>query len=320
MTTRITFGGYQGDNSVHTRGAQVFCAALERLAGDAVEVVFRQNIVTQGHKASDLLSLTESGDLDGCYFSSSYLASRVPELALFDQHFMVPDRSRAYAVLDGSLGARLAREVTDNTGFSVLGYWDNGLRHISTGGTAIRGLADCAGLTLRTLASDDHQRVFRALGFDPVAIDVRDLPDAVASGKVDAQENPLTNIYNFGLHKTHRTITLTAHLLGVALVLFNRKAVEGWPPEVRAAVTAAVVEATAAQRRLAEEDDDICARALTAEGATLVTPTDAERAALADAARAEVDKTRARFGADLIALFERDLAGAGTRKGTTDAI
>ena len=63
-----------------------------------------------------------------------------------------------------------------------------------------------------------------------MAIDVRDLPDAVASGKVDAQENPLTNIYNFGLHKTHRTITLTGHLLGVALVLFNREAVEGWSP------------------------------------------------------------------------------------------
>ena len=111
MVTRITLGGYQGDKSVHTRGVQVFCAALERLAGDAVQVEFRQNIVEQGHKASDLLALTEAGDLDGCYFSSSYLAERVPELALFDQHFTVPDRRRAYGVLDGTLGARLAAEV-----------------------------------------------------------------------------------------------------------------------------------------------------------------------------------------------------------------
>ena len=138
MTTRIRFGGYQGDNSVHTRGASVFQEAVRHLSGGAAEVDFKQNIVDDGHKASDLLSLTESGELDGCYFSSSYLAERVPELALFDQHFTVPDRRRAYAVLDGSLGQRLASEVEARTGFAVLGYWDNGLRHISSGARALR--------------------------------------------------------------------------------------------------------------------------------------------------------------------------------------
>ena len=308
MGTKIRFGGYQGDKSVHTRGALVFCAALRRIAGDAVDVEFVQNIVEDGRKASELLSMTESGELDGCYFSSSYLAARVPELALFDQHFAVPSRRQAYGVLDGSLGQRLAAEIEAKTGYSVLGYWDNGLRHISSKGAPIRNPQDCAGLKLRTLASDDHQRVFRELGFEPVAIDVRDLPEAVTTGRVDAQENPLTNIYNFGLHNTHRTITLTGHLLGVALVLFNRAALEAWPPDLRAAVRTAVAEATAAQRRFAEDDDDICARALIDDGVTLIKLTDAERAVFAEAARGEVGKTRQRFGAELIDLFENDLA------------
>jgi TRAP-type C4-dicarboxylate transport system substrate-binding protein len=308
MVTKIRFGGYQGDNSVHTRGARVFCDALARIAGNAVEVEFQQNIVESGHKASDLLSMTESGELDGCYFSSSYLAGRVPELALFDQHFTVPNRRQAYGVLDGSLGRRLAAEVAAKTGLSVLGYWDNGLRQISSVGTPFRKPSNCVGLKLRTLASDDHQRVFRALGFEPMAIDVRDLPEAVASGRVDAQENPLTNIYNFDLHKTHRVITLTGHLLGVALVLFNRKAVESWPPKVRAAVEAAVIQATSEQRRFAEEDDEICAKALIEDGVTLIEQSEAERAAFANTTRDEVDKTRQRFGSDLIALFEDDLA------------
>ncbi len=308
MAIAIRFGGYQGDKSVHTRGARFFGEALARIAGNKVDMTFLQNIVEDGNKASDLLSMTESGAIDGCYFSSSYLAGRVPELALFDQHFAVPDRRRAYGVLDGSLGRRLAEEVEAKTGYTVLGYWDNGLRQISSVSTALRTPADCTGLKLRTLASDDHQRVFRALGFEPAAIDVRDLPDAVASGRVDAQENPLTNIYNFNLHKTHRVITLTGHLLGVALVLFNKKTVESWPPEIRAAVETAVIEATAEQRRFAEEDDEICAKALAADGVTLIELTDDERAAFADATRAEVDKTRARFDAELIALFEDDLA------------
>lgn len=308
MAVKIKFGGYQGGNSVHTRGARVFCDALKRIVGDAVEVELIQNIVEDGHKASDLLSMTESGELDGCYFSSSYLADRVPELALFDQHFAVPDRRRAYGVLDGALGRRLATEVEAKTGYNVLGYWDNGLRHVSTVSTAIRSPADCTGLKLRTLASEDHRRVFRALGFEPMAIDVRDLPDAIVTGRVDAQENPLTNIYNFRLHDTHRLVTLTGHLLGVALVLFNRKAVESWPADIQAAVSQAVAEATIAQRRFAEEDDDICAKAMREEGVTLIELSEEERASLANAARKEVETTRGRFSAELIALFENDLA------------
>ena len=308
--TSIRFGGYQGDHSVHTRGGRVFCAALKRLLGDEVDITFDENITASGNKAADLLPMTESGELDGCYFSSSYLARRVAELGLFDQHFVVPDRRRAYALLDGALGERLADEVAKNTGYAVLGYWDNGLRHISSGRGPIRMPAACDGLKIRTLASEDHQRVFAALGFEPKAIDVRDLPDAVASFKVDAQENPLTNIYNFGLHKTHRHITLTRHLLGVALVLFNRERVATWPKPVQAAVALALSEATAAQRRFAEEDDVICADNLRADGVELIELSDAERAAFVSATRHEVETTRHAFSAELLALFDHELAAA----------
>ena len=308
MPVRISFGGYQGDNSVHTRAARVFCNALRREAGDEIDIVFEQNIVPKGHKAADLLSLTESGELTGCYFSSSYLADRVPELGLFDQHFVVPDRKHAYAVLDGELGAWLAREIEKRTGYAVLGYWDNGLRHVSSAKGPLRSPEDCKGLKIRTLANDDHQRVFRALGFDPVKIDVRDLVEAVESGVVDAQENPLTNIYNFGLHRTHRHITLTRHLLGVAIVLFNRQQVRSWPQALQAAVRRAVAEATIAQRRLAEEDDTVCAEAMRAEGVELIELSAKERSRFREATEAQVSAMRDRFGPELIAMFEADLA------------
>lgn len=308
--TQIRFGGYQGDHSVHTRAGRVFCETVTRLLGDAVDMQFDENVTAQGRKAADLLSMTESGELDGCYFSSSYLAKRVPNLGLFDQHFVVPDRRVTYTLLDGLLGARLAEEVAKRTGYVVLGYWDNGLRHISSGRGPIRMPAACAGLKIRTLASDDHQRVFAALGFEPMAIDVRDLPDAVAKFQVDAQENPLTNIYNFGLHETHRHVTLTRHLLGVAPVLFNKERVAAWPEPVRAGVEQALKEATAAQRRFAEEDDTICAEKMRADGVELIELSDAERAAFVSATRHEVTKIRSAFNAELTALFDQELAGA----------
>jgi TRAP-type C4-dicarboxylate transport system substrate-binding protein len=305
----LKFGGYQGDKSVHTRGGRVLAEAVAEETDGAVTIAFDESIVERGHKAADLLSMTESGELDGCYFSSSYLAKRVPELGLFDQHFVVPDRRRAYALLDGALGNRLRDEVAKATGFEVLGYWDNGLRHI-TSAVPIKSVADCTGLKLRTLANEDHQRVFRALGFDPHAIDVRDLPEAVTTRRVDAQENPLTNTLNFGIHETHRHILLTRHLLGVALVLFNAKRLAELEPAHRAGLQRAVDRATQAQRRFAEDDDDICSAELRAQGVELTELDDATRTAFAQATRPEVDITRASFSPELRALFDEELSAA----------
>ena len=52
------------------------------------------------------------------------------------------------------------------------------------------------GLRLRTLLSGVHQRVFQLLGFEPLALDVKELIAGVQSGVSEAQESPLTNIYN----------------------------------------------------------------------------------------------------------------------------
>lgn len=305
----LKFGGYQGDKSVHTRGGRVLAEAVAEETDGAVTIAFDESIVARGHKAAELLTMTESGALDGCYFSSSYLAKRVPELGLFDQHFVVPDRRRAYALLDGALGDRLRTEVAKATGYEVLGYWDNGLRHI-TSAVPIKSVADCKGIKLRTLANEDHQRVFRALGFDPQAIDVRDLPEAVKTGRVDAQDNPLTNTLNFGIHDTHRHILLTRHLLGVALVLFNAKRLAGLAPEHRAGLQRAVDRTTQAQRRFAEEDDAICSAALRAQGVELTELDAATRAAFAAATRPEVEVTRASFSPELRALFDKELSAA----------
>ncbi len=300
----LKFGGYQGHTSVHTRGAQAFCDAL----GDGRNVAFLQNITTSGRQASELLTLTEAGTLDGCYFASSYLAGRVPELGLFDQHFAAADRRLVYAVLDGPFGRRLAEKVEAETGFKVLGYWDNGLRHISVANRPIRSPQDCQGLRIRTLANEAHQRVFRALGFEPQVIDVRDLAAAIEAKQVDAQENPLTNTYQMGLHKTQRHIVLTGHLLGVTLVLFNRETFQSWSQPVQAAVSAALAEATAKQRLFAQEEEAKCEAAMRRDGVEFTTLSAAERARFVAATAEEVAAMRAGLDVEILEMFHEELA------------
>jgi TRAP-type C4-dicarboxylate transport system substrate-binding protein len=267
---RIRIAGYQPPRSILTRALTRVADSLRRHPG--IEVELTGSITATGRRADDLLAMTEADELDICYFASSYLVTRVPSLGLLDRPFLVADRVSAYALLDGAEGQRMAADVAQATGYRVLGFWDNGFRHISNGRRPIRTPADCRGLRIRTLNNAMHQAFFRKLGFEPVFVDVRDLVKAAAEGTIDAQENPLTNVVNFELNRYHRFISLTSHVFGVAPLLVNRSRFDAWPAEVRAAVETAVAEVTPAQRRDAAEEDDICHRQLVAAGVEILSP------------------------------------------------
>lgn len=272
------FAGYQPARSVLTRGARRVGEELMRRLGAQVTFDLQENVTATGRKAADLLTMTTSGELDLCYFSSSYLAAQVPSLGVFDLPFQFESRTQAHAVTD-RLAARLAEDVAAATGYRVLGLWDNGIRHISNCRRALVTPADCRGLTIRTLDNTLHQRVFAALGFKPVTIDVKDLVAAVEELRVDAQENPLTNLINFQLHRTHRFVTLTGHFFGVALVLCNKQRFDGLPADIQAALRDAVAVATVIQRQEAEREDEVCLRELLADGVTVTRADAFDRAA-----------------------------------------
>jgi TRAP-type transport system periplasmic protein len=163
----IHFAGYQPPTSVHTRAAEMLGNALVSHLGHGVHFDLPHNILASGHKATDLLSMVEAGTLTMCYFSASYLADRVAEYMLLDLPFRLTDRAKAHAVLDGPLGQLLADKLGRQSGVRVLGFWDNGFRHLSNAVRPIRTPADCKGLRLHTRLSTMHARVFQLLGFEP---------------------------------------------------------------------------------------------------------------------------------------------------------
>jgi TRAP-type C4-dicarboxylate transport system substrate-binding protein len=265
---RIRIAGYQPPRSILTRALTSVAEQLRRHPG--IDVELTGSITAVGRRADDLLAMTERDELDICYFASSYLVARAPSLGLLDRPFLVADRPSAYALLDGPEGRQMAADVAQATGYRVLGFWDNGFRHISNGRRPIRTPDDCRGLRIRTLNNEMHQAFFRRLGFEPVFIDVSGLVQAAADGSIDAQENPLTNVVNFELNRYHRFVSLTSHVFGVAPLLVNRGRFDGWPANIRAAVEAAVAEATPAQRRSAAEEDETCHRQLVDAGVEIL--------------------------------------------------
>lgn len=291
MTGTLRFGGYQPERSVHTQAVRALDEALSTRPGGELRLEIIAQITQTGRPAADLLTMTESGELDLCYFASSYLAGRIPALGVLDLPFEGAGRAEVWRRLDGEAGRLIKEAVAGNSGYEVLAFWDNGVRHISNGVRAIRHPRDCAGLSIRTLDNSFHKAIFAALGFVPRFIDVKDLGAEVRNRTIDAQENPLTNLINFDIHKTHRFVSLTAQFFGIALVLANRAALGTLDAARRAALDQTVAHATQIQRALAAAEDETCLRMLAAAGVDVVTAgqldLEAFRASVADVVAAE---------------------------------
>ena len=300
----IRLGGYQKPASIHTRSCRRFGEALQRELGDRIDFQFVPDVLALGHKSGDLPGMVERGELSMCYISSLRYAKWVPELALFDLPFLFPDRAAAYRVIDGKLGESLRARVSAQSPFRLLAYWDNGFRHFSNKVRPIRTPADCHSIRIRIQMSELQAESLRLLGFEPILEDIKIFVEQIGGDRFDGQDNPLTNIYNFNIHKHHRYITLSGHVYGVACLMCNRAQYESWPAAVQQAVDKAAAEATVLQRQLAAaEDEDILKKLDPAEN-EVVRLTPEEHRAFVDAVRPVTDKYREKFGASFFALLD----------------
>src|SRR5690606_20700620 len=142
-----------------------------------------------------------------------------------------------------------------------------------------------------------------AMGFTPRTIDVRDFRAAVIAGEVDAQENPLTNMLNFGLERHHRFVSRTGHLFGVALLVCHRGWFDRLPKSVQEGVRAAGAQARRAQRLAAAGEDVAALAALRAAGVDVLDRADSDWAGFAAACRPVRERELAQLPESLVRAY-----------------
>jgi TRAP-type transport system periplasmic protein len=299
----MKFGGYQKPASIHNRAAGEFGAALKRRFGDRIDFQLIGDVLSLGRKSGDLPHMVASGELSFCYISSVRFTDVAPQLGMLELPFVVKNRAAIQAAFEGEYG-KLVRDGIDRAGkVRTMGFWDNGFRHVTNRVRPIRTPEDCRGLRIRTQISDLHVEVFRALGFEPIPVDVKEFVEQIGTDRFQAQDNPLTNTYNFGVHKYHRYITLTGHLFGATVMICNEEHYRGWPAEVQAAVDEAAREATALQWQFAAAEDAEVLAKLDPRENEVIDPDPAERAAFLAGVQPVLDKHRKTFDPKLFSYL-----------------
>jgi TRAP-type C4-dicarboxylate transport system substrate-binding protein len=301
----IRMAGYGPPSTSFSRGLKQIGDKLGSQFGGAVDVKYVWNIMDFGYKAEEIVWLVEHGLLTLGYQSSSYLTDRVPELGIVDLPFFFQSKEQARAAMDGALGRRLAEAIEARIPFRVLGWFENGMRHISNRLRPLHAPSDLAGMRIRVLPSDIQARTFALLGATPVKCDLTEAIAWIKDGKLDAQENPLANTVTYGVHKFHRFHTLTNHFYISRPIFVHRAAFDRWPAELQSAMRAAVQEAVAVQRQETVREHEESLAAIKAQGCEIAELPAAGHAAFAAAVAPLYDEARKAYGPELFALLPK---------------
>jgi TRAP-type C4-dicarboxylate transport system substrate-binding protein len=295
-------GGYGPPTTSFSKALKFIGDRLEAETDGEVEVKYVWNIMELGYRGEDILWLVESGVLTLGYQSSSYLTDRVPELGFVDLPFLFRDNAHARVAMDGALGSHLSRNIEARCDYRILGYFENGFRHISNRLRPVHAPHDLKDMKIRVLPSDVQARTFELLGATAMKMDLTEAIDGVVNGTLDAQENPLANTVTYGVHKFHRYHTLTGHFYISRPIFAHRPSVDSWPDDVKGAVYRAVDAAVAFQRGLGELEAIDARKTIEAEGCEVVELSSEQHHAFVGAVGPQLDDARAQFGDELFEL------------------
>ena len=252
MKQNIIIGGYQGTSSLHTKSIEYF---ISEISNNFV-IDFIMDVTTNGDKASSLIEKTQHEEIHVSYLLSSYFEKILPEIKILDLPYLFNNRNEAYNSLKSDFFSYIDDKLKDKN-LKLLGFWDNGIRHISSKIKLIKTLSDCKGQVIRTTPSPLHIEIFKKLGFAPKPLDVRDFKIAIEKNDIDAQENPLTNYWNFGVYKKQEFVTLTSHMFGFCLFVINDDYFNKLSDINKKFLINKSKEVTDYQRKLAIDEDDI---------------------------------------------------------------
>jgi TRAP-type transport system periplasmic protein len=268
QTTKLTLGHGAAIGNPRHEAAVKFADLVKAKTNGRIEV----QVAPSAQLGDDAAMVTavRTGALDMTANSQGPVASVVAEYAAFGMPFMFSSAAQAFKILDGPLGKELADKTADK-GMVVLGYWDNGIRHMTNSKRPINSVADMKGLKMRTPPDAVLVDIMQALGADAQQIKFSELYVALQQGVVDGQENPLVNIHASKLYEVQKHLALTSHMFQMTPFLMSKRSWDKLTAADRAAIQEAATDATSLQRKLSQEADDKLLSELKSKGVLVTT-------------------------------------------------
>jgi tripartite ATP-independent transporter DctP family solute receptor len=206
------YHGQAATSTLHENLAAMWDAIRAETNGRVEAQVFAENNKIAGGDLAALERL-RAGEIQFYTLMGGILGTVVPVAEAQQVPFAFKSAGDAHKAIDGPLGAYIRHEMALKGlhGFAIGGF-DNGMRQVASVARPIVKPDDLAGMKIRVPPGQMILDTFKALGAEPVTVLAGQLYDALASGKVEAQENPLAVLEGFKLYELVKYVSLTNHM------------------------------------------------------------------------------------------------------------
>lgn len=155
------FGHGMADAHPAGQAAKQFAADMEKATGGKMKIAVIANQALGPDP--QMLGALQGGVQEFYTGSALALLGQVKELGFQDVPFLFNTEAEAHAVFDGPVGQYL-NDKLNGVGIHVLGWWENGFRHITNSRRPVNKIDDLKGLKLRTQPNPLTLDAFKAIG------------------------------------------------------------------------------------------------------------------------------------------------------------
>ena len=276
--TELKFGHVGEPGSLFEASANEFAKRVNaKMAGKVKVSAFGSS---QLGKDEDLVKKLKLGTVDFA-LPSTVMSSVAPEFGLFEMPYLVKNRDHMKKIEKEIVWTWIGA-AAEAKGYRILAVWENGFRHITNNRKPIVTPADLAGVKLRVPGGQWRVRMFKGYGANPSPMAFSEVFTALKTGVMDAQENPLIQIYSAKFQEVQKYLSLTSHVYTPAYVVVGKEKWDAMDKAQRDQIEAIAKETQAFVYEQAAKFDDELLGKLKAAGMQVNGP---NRAAFVEASK-----------------------------------
>jgi len=210
----FTFAQYHNQpagGTLHRNLVAMWGAVRNETGGRVATTVYAENNKLPGGDPEAFKKLI-AGEIEFFTLMGGIIGTVVPVAEAQQVPFAFKSSPEAHRAIDGPLGRYIGEEMAAKGMylFPVAGF-DNGMRQVTTIPRPIVTPADFEGLRIRVPPGQMIFDTFAAFGAKPITTPANQIYDALRTGKVDAQENPLAIMEGYKLDDMIRYVSMTNH-------------------------------------------------------------------------------------------------------------
>jgi tripartite ATP-independent transporter DctP family solute receptor len=256
----------------------IFCDRFaERVSKETDGVVVINNFGNgQLGNVNEMLSGVQVGFIDIGLHDHASLAPFVPEMAVFNAPYIYKDAISFMKVVDpyaSPVMQKLNQRLTKDGGMRVIGNCYRGARNISCK-FPVYSPADLKGQKMRGVPLPVWTTMINGIGAIPTPMDFAEVPTALSTGVIVAQENPLNNIYTSKVYEVSPYISITEHMQSAQVIFINENNWQSIPAERRAVIERILRELAVESIQWEKDSSAELIKNLKANGAAIITAAD----------------------------------------------